>query len=118
TLNDVGRGHVWPVGGVRLGLIPEHAFDGQIRPGLVPMLPFLSTGSVQNADVQTEHDGIWDGGFSDPARLPRGSYDLRIERTCLQNEHDDEDALKTCAVIEVDVRGETVVDLPELGVCP
>lgn len=113
TLNDVGRGDVWPVGGTSLGLEPSN--EGSDRPILVPILPFLASGGLQN--INSRHDTL-NGKFPDPASLPKGVYDLRIERTCYPHGDDDSDAIRSCAVTEVDVRGETVVNLPELGECP
>lgn len=111
TLNDVGRGDVWPSGATRF-----HLGRDLNDPGLVPILAFPAGGQISGITIDS--GPAWDASLPEPTRMAAGSYDLRVQRSCQQQENDGEDSIHSCAMVTVDVRGETVVDLPELGECP
>ncbi|MFW2339753.1 MAG: hypothetical protein ACN4GK_06865 [Acidimicrobiia bacterium] len=111
TLNDVGRGDVWPSGATRF-----HLGRDLDDPGLLPILAFPAGGQISGITIDS--GPAWDTSLPEPATMAAGSYDLRVQRSCQQQEHDDEDVVHSCAMATVEVRGETVVDLPELGECP
>lgn len=113
TLNDVGRGDVWPSGATRFHL--ERDLND---PGLVPILAFPAGGQISGIPIDAGSGPGWDTSLPEPTTMVAGSYDLRVQRSCQQQEHDDEDAVHSCATVAVEVNGETVVDLPELGDCP
>ncbi len=119
TLNEVGRGEVWPSGGTALGIPSEAQIEGAIvNPGLVPILAYPTTSGLRDLNVDIRGDGTWDMSFPNPTALEAGRYDLWLQQTCLQQPDDDENALRSCAMVSVDVRGETIVDMPEFGECP
>jgi len=68
--------------------------------------------------MQDRPDGTWDNSFPNPTALEAGRYDLWLQQTCFEQPDDDEDALRSCAMVSVDIRGETIVDMPEFGECP
>jgi hypothetical protein len=119
TLNEVGRGEVWPSGGTALYLPPENQIEAaRVQPGLVPILAYPTTSGLRDLSVAMREDGTWDTAFPDPVALNAGSYDLWLQQTCFQQPDDDENALRSCAKVSVDVRGETIVEMPEFGECP
>ncbi|MDX2467429.1 MAG: hypothetical protein QNL12_08950 [Acidimicrobiia bacterium] len=119
TLNEVGRGEVWPAGGTALGIPPEAQIEGvSVQPGSVPILAYPTTSGLRDLNFNFREDGTWDASFPDPVALENGKYDLWLQQACLQQQDDDEDAVRSCAMVSVDVRGETIVDMPEFGECP
>jgi hypothetical protein len=126
TLNDIGRGDVWPFAGVRMGLQTERHIDdpAAIRrgneSGLVPILGVGPTGSPPRVHNQVGGDRAWDATFPAPAPLAAGSYDLRLSQEwCMRGEHvdDPDNENARCASIIVEVDGDTVVAVPEFEAC-
>ncbi|MEA2022777.1 MAG: hypothetical protein U9N79_00650 [Actinomycetota bacterium] len=125
TLNDIGRGDVWPFAGLQMGLPTMRHIDDPAavrvgsESGLVPILAVGSTGSPSRLHLQVEGNRSWDASFPDPIPLAAGSYDLRLQEWCYRDEHvDDPDNEHTrCASITVEVDGDTVVKAPEFGAC-
>ncbi len=119
TLNDVGRGDIWPSGGVEVHLRSEQDFDPEreVKPGVVPILAYPTTEGLRAVGPGDRPDGAWDGDLPAPVPLAAGRYDLRVERICLQQPDDHEDAAVTCAMMSVEVTRDTVIDLPDLGEC-
>jgi hypothetical protein len=123
TLNDVGIGDVWPNGVFSLQRPPrQHVEDDEEArrwaeaSGLIPILsgpPSGSGGVVLGPHIR--HDGPWDTFFPDPVPLAVGLYDLRIEEGC-QREGEDFETLR-CGFVAVEVKGDTVVGMPELEDC-
>lgn len=119
TLNEVGRGEIWPSGGTALHLPPVAQIgEAIVNPGLVPILAYPATSGLRDLSVAMSEDGTWDNSFPDPVAVNAGSYDLWLQQTCFQQPDDDENALRSCAKVSVDVRGETIVEMPEFGECP
>ena len=125
TLNDVGRGEVWPLAGLRMGLSTVRHIDDPAavrlgsESGLVPILAVGSTGSPTRLQLHVQGDRAWDAFFPDPVPLAAGSYDLVLQERCEREEHvDDPDNERTrCASITVEIDGDTVVTAPEFGAC-
>lgn len=120
TLNDVGRGDVWPSGGVAVGRPSlEHVDPSVIDvPVLAPILAYPTTSGLADLYIDLGQDGSWMGSTLNPVPLISGEYDLHVEQACLVQPDDDEDAIRTCGMATVAVRGATIVDLPDLGACP
>jgi hypothetical protein len=119
TLNEVGRGEIWPSGGTALGIPPLSQIEGGIvNPGLVPILAYPTTSGLRDLYVDIRGDGTWDTSFPEPTALEAGRYDLWLQQACLQQDGEDENALRSCAMISVGIRGETIVEMPQLGECP
>ncbi len=120
TLNDVGRGDVWPSGGVAVGRPALEHVDPSMgdEAVLVPILAYPTTSGLFDLWIDLRHDGSWMGSSLDPAPLIAGEYDLHVEQACFVQPDDDEDAVRTCGMGTVDVQGATVMDLPDLGDCP
>ncbi len=127
TLNDIGRGHAWPSGTFNLHRRDPRTIEGTEErwaraPGLVPILsmPPSGTGEMMvNPNIRP--DGPWDTRFPDPVALSAGSYDLRFENWCESEpgeEDDDDNVRHRCGFVAVEVDGATIVEMPELGVCP
>ncbi|NOY56288.1 MAG: hypothetical protein GXP34_09925 [Actinobacteria bacterium] len=125
TLNDLGRGDAWPSGTFSFGRHdPRDIEEGDEKrwarmPGLVPILPMPPSGSFASGigpDIRP--DGPWDTRFPEPVALVAGSYDLRIEENCGNEAEGDEDGRRRCAFVAVEVKGATIVKMPELGACP
>jgi hypothetical protein len=120
TLNDVGRGNVWPSAGVEFGT-PRRSDVGSATPdrsGLVPMLLYPSTDGLRSLNSHfRDNDASWDLDFPDPVALDPGIYDLRVDQRCPQRPDTEEDADRSCGMVTVDVDGDTIVDLPQLGPC-
>ena len=119
TLNEVGRGNVWPSAGVAFHSPNEPDVEHGVvaKPGLVPLLAFPPTQGFLNLDPRFQPDGTWDT-FPDPAALADGTYDLRIQQWCTNERERHEEVPSTCAAVAVEAQGDTVVDLPDLGACP
>ncbi len=122
TLDEVGRGDVWPFGVFSLGRQnPEHIEGGDERrwaeaPGLVPILPAPPSGTGEvHLRVAIRGDGPWDTFFPDPVPLAAGSYDLRVEESCHRWDEDGETL--RCGLVTVEVNGDTVVGSPKLEDC-
>ncbi len=126
TLNDVGRGETWPSGLFNLHRLDPRFVEGEDAqrlarsPGLVPILAMLASGQGEamiNPDMRD--GGSWDARFPDPVALAAGSYDLRLQEMC-ENEgaQDEDDIAIRCAFVTVEVDGATIVEMPELGMCP
>jgi hypothetical protein len=120
TLNDVGRGDIWPSGGVAVDRPPLAHVDPSMAtlPVLVPILAYPTTSGLPGLFIDLHEDGSWAGASVDPIVLHPGEYDLHVEQACFQRPDGDEDAVRTCGMASVDVQGATAVDLPELGECP
>jgi hypothetical protein len=127
TLNDVGLGNTWPVGGFRAGLgnaawIEQSLAPGtSIQVGRVPIVGVGPTGGVAWLPMQPDRQsGLWDTFLPDPVPLAAGVYDLRLEEECYTSQHDEEgENHRRCgALIAVEVDGDTVVGVPPLGDCP
>ncbi len=127
TLNDIGRGDVWPSAAARMHLPTVRHIDDPAavrlgnESGLVPILGVGSTGSPVRLHLQVDGNRAWDASLPDPVPLAAGSYDLRLEEWCLRDEHVDDpgpDDMRTrCASITVEIDGDTVVAAPEFGAC-
>ena len=130
TLNDIGRGDAWPVGGFTLALMSArylgsgdpNALRLGSEPGLVPIVAVGATGSAAPIlpQIGGERPRPWDESLPDPIPLASGSYDLRLQEWCFREEQvEGPDNERTqCAMLTVEVDGETVVTAPELGACP
>jgi hypothetical protein len=126
TLNDIGRGDVWPIGGMRAGLSMLRRVDDPAavrfgnESGLVPILGVGSTGSPPGLNLQLEGNRAWDASLPDPVPLAAGSYDLRLQEMCFRDERGDgpDNEHTRCASITVEIDGDTVVAVPEFGACP
>ncbi|GMQ86219.1 MAG: hypothetical protein BMS9Abin07_1792 [Acidimicrobiia bacterium] len=125
TLNDIGRGDTWPSGMFNLRPLVPRFVEGEAAqrlarsPGLVPVLAMVASGqggAMINADIR---DGeSWDARFPDPVALAAGSYDLRLQEMCNNEDaQDEDDGAIRCAFVTVEVDGATIVEMPELGVC-
>jgi hypothetical protein len=123
TLNEIGRGETWPIATVNFHMASSRHIDGRelrwaANPGRVPVLamPPSGTGEVMVFPMFGP-DGNWDAFAPDPARVPSGRYDLRVYQWCaVEEESGQEDTW--CGSATVDVAGDTIVPLPELGACP
>ncbi|MEA3511517.1 MAG: hypothetical protein U9R51_08790, partial [Actinomycetota bacterium] len=122
TLNDVGKGDVWPLGVFSLWRQnPEHIGSGDERrwaraPGLVPILPAPPSGTGEvGLQVHIRGDGPWDTFFPDPVPLAAGAYDLRVEENC--HRRGEEIETLRCGFVTVEVDGDTVVEMPQLEDC-
>ncbi len=122
TLNEIGRGEVWPAGLVNFHMaMPRHMEGDHLRwaanPGLVPILAMPASGTGEMMlPPHFDHDGTWDSHFADPVSLAAGSYDVVVYQLCASEDSEGEDFW--CGSATVDVDGDTVVALPELGECP
>ncbi|MEA3509809.1 MAG: hypothetical protein U9R51_00085 [Actinomycetota bacterium] len=127
TLNDIGRGDAWPIGGLQTGLWPSRHIDDPVavrmasENGLVPIVAVGPTGSPSQFHLRIEGDRAWDASLPDPVPLAAGSYDLILQQQCLLDESvedpEEEDLDITCASVTVEVDGATVVRVPEFGAC-
>ncbi|MGB5545602.1 MAG: hypothetical protein WBM74_03445, partial [Polyangiales bacterium] len=112
-------GEVWPSGGTELGIPPENQVEAaRVQPGLVPVLAYPTTSGLRNLNISIREDGTWDSTFPAPVALEDGKYDLWLQQACLVQPEDDEDALRSCAMVSIDVLGGTVVEMPAFGECP
>jgi hypothetical protein len=121
TLNEVGREQVWPAGATRTWMIdPGFAEERGTRAVTVPVAELTASGSPRALDPHWLAEGP-------PAdRLPLavlapGAYDVHVQiRVHDPPEQDESDRAKNdrCGTFEVTIAGDTIVDLPELGVCP
>jgi len=123
TLNQIGRGEAWPVGTVNMHLISERHVEGRERrwaenAGRVPVLPMppSGTGEVMVQPIFLP-DGTWDAALPEPVLLSPGAYDVFVHYWCVEDEESGEEEGR-CGRATVDVDGDTVVPLPELGECP
>lgn len=125
-LNDIGRGELWP--SVMFALArpgPRHIGEEDLQrlletPGLAPISEAPAAGGwpIRLHEDFTD-DGQWDTRFPDPVSLVAGTYDLRIETSCgNEDAQEDSDWHHSCAFVKVDVNGATIVKMPELGACP
>ncbi len=119
TLNELGRGNVWPSGGVAYHSPDEADLEEGVvaKPGLLPVLAYPPTQGLLRVGPRFQPDGTWDT-FPAPAALDGGAYDLRVQQWCSDERDQHEEPPSTCAMVAVDVRGDTVIELPELGACP
>lgn len=125
TLNAVGRGDAWPSGMFWFHRLSPRNVEGPDErwarsPGLVPIMAVPPSGGGE-VPIHPEilPDGPWDTRFADPIPLAVGSYDLRIEETCEDEDaQEDDDIRRRCAFVAVEVDGATLVEMPELGACP
>ncbi|GMQ94168.1 MAG: hypothetical protein BMS9Abin12_1652 [Acidimicrobiia bacterium] len=122
TLNDVGIGDAWPNGVFSLWRQnPEYIGGGDEQrwaeaPGLVPILPAPPSGTGEVwLQAHIQGDGPWDTFFPDPVPLASGFYDLRVEEGCSREGEDFETLW--CGSVAVEVKGDTVVGMPELEDC-
>jgi hypothetical protein len=130
TLNDVGRGDAWPSAMINFHRPDPREFDvgpdeqrWAYAPGLVPFLAAPPSGNGEiGLGPSIESDRPWDTRFPDPVPLAAGSYDLRVEELCIENEEEWDDQAekegRRCATITIEVDGATIVEMPELGACP
>ncbi len=126
TLNDIGRGEVWPSGMFALGRQDPRRIEGEDNrrwleiPGLVPVLEAPASGGwPMGLRVEFMDGGQWDTRFPDPIQLAAGTYDLRIEEHCEDEDmQDDNEMFRWCAFTKVSVNGATIVKMPELRACP
>jgi len=126
TLNDIGRGDAWPSGAFSFGRPNPRDIEQADEqrwarmPGQVPILSMPPSGtSLIGFGPDIRPDGPWDTRFPDPVALPTGSYDLRIENICEDEDaQNDDDVRHRCGFVAVEVDGATIVEMPELGVCP
>jgi hypothetical protein len=117
TLNDVGREEVWPSGGFRTHLErrgDQPHVEELLRLGAVaaPVMEVPPTGVFGHLEPFWLHD-------APPDRLPLtllapGDYDVHVQVSGHADEFED----KRCGRTQVTVDGDTVIDMPELGVCP
>ncbi len=127
TLNDIGRGDAWPIGGLLTGLQTSRQIDDPAavrianESGLVPIVAVGPTGSPSWLHLPIHGNRAWDGSLPDPVPLAAGSYDLILQERCLRDESvedpEEEDLYITCASVTVEVDGDTVVTIPEFGAC-
>jgi hypothetical protein len=126
TLNDVGRGDIWPSGVFNLArpnirMLEEGGEQRWVEiPGLVPILDMPPAGHGGNRLMSDfANAASWDSAFPAPTPLAAGAYDLRIEHAC-ENEdaHDEGDMFLRCGFVTVEVSGATIVKMPVLGACP
>ncbi|MCL1599411.1 MAG: hypothetical protein M3094_09520, partial [Actinomycetia bacterium] len=127
TLNDIGRGDTWPAGGFRTGLGNAAWIEESLAPGVtiqsggrIPIVAMGPTGGMAWLQLQPdERSGIWDASLPPPTPLPAGVYDLRVTEMCNTAGEDDHDENRRCGVLlGVEVNGDTVVQMPDLGACP
>jgi hypothetical protein len=122
TLNEIGRGEAWPVGAVNFHTLPPEHEDVVERgwgakPGRFPVLAMPASGTGEMiVQPQFQPDRAWDSHFADPVPLVAGSYDVLVYEFCFMEGSEQEDFW--CGSATVDVNGDTVVALPELGECP
>lgn len=126
SLNNVALGEVWPSGMFSFsGDNPNHIENETQRqrsnsPGLIPFLSVPPAGGSRNPiRPNNSLDRAWDADFLNPIPLLDGAYDLRFEEIC-ENEdaQSEEDVVWRCAFVAVEVDGATIVEMPDLGVCP
>ena len=83
-----------------------------------------ATGSAApiHLHIEGERPRPWDESLPDPIPLASGSYDLRLQEWCMREEqvddYDPSNERTECALLTVEVDGDTVVAAPELEVCP
>ena len=119
TLNQVGRGEVWPTGLVNFHLAASRELEGanlQLaqQPGLVPILAMPPSGTGEMMVYPDFDSGSWDS-VVDPVVIAAGRYDLRFTQWCAREDGGEQ---SWCAMVTVDVDGDTVVAMPALGACP
>jgi hypothetical protein len=125
TINEVGREQVFPTGAGCVRLVPENEVPEQLgsRPVEVPI------GSLPPVGLPGCLDPFWLNGLQpiagdsrpglppDDSKLPltvlaAGAYDVRAWVF-----HEGDESKKVCATFEVEISGDTIVDVPELEDC-
>jgi hypothetical protein len=125
TLNEVGREQVFPSGTGCVWLVPENQTPDhfELRPVEIPI------GSLPPIGRPSCLDPFWLNGLqpipgdsrpgppAEDSKLPltvlaAGTYDVRVWAFDGGREH-----VKVCASFEVEISGDTTVDVPELEDC-
>ena len=123
TLNEVGRGEAWPSGAVNLHQTSTRHVDPRDlanvdTAGLVPVLQMPPAGTGEVPVFPSVGRGEpWDDRLPEPAYLTPGSYDVHVNRWCVNDESGDEPEDRWCATFTVEVDGDTIVPLPGLEPC-
>ncbi len=125
TINEVGREQVFPTGASCVRLVPENEEPEQLesRPIEVPIgrLPPIGQPSCLDpfwlTGLQPISGDSRPGPPADDSKLPltvlaAGAYDVRAWVF-----HEGDESKKLCAAFEVEISGDTIVDVPELEDC-